>query len=509
MRLVLGYHMGRRTSRTPTVEPPKPPTITISPTTLARAPVDVVYSFQCSATGGRTPYEWILELGEPPAGLTLAANGLITGVPTTAGTTTFSLVCVDADGFRSDSTEVSLEVFSGGAVAYSGPRIGFGVWVRASGNVSVPWESDPAFKALKDLGVDWFALNRTTMAQYGGTGSWDDHAWADSLVANGDGTSTYYNDLGNPISAPAVPQGIQFPSYLQGMAYCGLDWPGSFSHPITVSWTDDSWWTTFCNRYTNLARWASGGNAGNYKPGAAAGSFFEGFVYDFEDTEKRAFRWTNTGLTEAVARQKAYERGAQWMTALLAGWSTATVGHGPRFIVYHGMKIPGTWAEEARRRTNNPSFTMNDNLYWEFWAGASSVAGWDAIWALFHQYYRFPGGGLAADAAGWDYAIDWDAEHWRAIVNYNNPADPYNAYRQWGTPGRVGWGMFEWFDSDGSTSAFGGSTQSPAAATLETSRGLTKVEGIMAVFIRNSTNYFSPYAVDYSQYTGSIGAYSP
>ncbi len=64
------------------------PTITISPTTYTVVQ-GVPTSFQLSVNGGVAPYSYLLELGPAlPPGLTVSASGLVSGTPTTAGSTT-------------------------------------------------------------------------------------------------------------------------------------------------------------------------------------------------------------------------------------------------------------------------------------------------------------------------------------------------------------------------------------------------------------------------------------
>ena len=60
--------------------------------------VGVAYATALSASGGAAPYAWKLTSGSLPAGLTLSASGSISGTPTTAGASVFTVSAVDANG---------------------------------------------------------------------------------------------------------------------------------------------------------------------------------------------------------------------------------------------------------------------------------------------------------------------------------------------------------------------------------------------------------------------------
>ena len=74
------------------------PTLTITTTSLSGGTVDTAYSQTVQASGGTTPYTWSLSSGTLPAGLSLnASTGAITGTPTTAGTSNFTVMVTDND----------------------------------------------------------------------------------------------------------------------------------------------------------------------------------------------------------------------------------------------------------------------------------------------------------------------------------------------------------------------------------------------------------------------------
>jgi hypothetical protein len=79
-----------------------PETITVSPAgslTITGPPAATVgtpYSGTIGVSGGTTPYTCVLTAGTMPAGLTLGANCVVTGTPTTAGTTSVTVKATDA-----------------------------------------------------------------------------------------------------------------------------------------------------------------------------------------------------------------------------------------------------------------------------------------------------------------------------------------------------------------------------------------------------------------------------
>lgn len=72
--------------------------LSITTTSLAGGTVGTAYSATLQATGGATPYSWSLSSGSLPAGLSLSASsGVISGTPTTSGTSTFTVQVKDAN----------------------------------------------------------------------------------------------------------------------------------------------------------------------------------------------------------------------------------------------------------------------------------------------------------------------------------------------------------------------------------------------------------------------------
>ncbi|MGK5056656.1 IPT/TIG domain-containing protein [Janthinobacterium sp. LB2P49] len=73
-----------------------PPTISVAPSVLPAITASTVYNQTISASGGVTPYSFAITSGTLPAGLTLAANGVLSGTPTAAGAYSFTVTATDS-----------------------------------------------------------------------------------------------------------------------------------------------------------------------------------------------------------------------------------------------------------------------------------------------------------------------------------------------------------------------------------------------------------------------------
>ncbi|MBI3765430.1 MAG: putative Ig domain-containing protein [Ignavibacteriales bacterium] len=85
------------------------PTINVSPATLPNGTVGMSYSQTVNASGGTSPYSFAVTGGTISSGLTLSSLGVLSGVPISAGTFTFTITATDAQGCTgSQSYEVSM-----------------------------------------------------------------------------------------------------------------------------------------------------------------------------------------------------------------------------------------------------------------------------------------------------------------------------------------------------------------------------------------------------------------
>jgi hypothetical protein len=77
-----------------TVNPPPP--LTIATASLPGATLGTSYNLALLATGGVPSYIWTITAGSLPAGLTLSTTGVISGTPTGAGTSNFTVKVTDS-----------------------------------------------------------------------------------------------------------------------------------------------------------------------------------------------------------------------------------------------------------------------------------------------------------------------------------------------------------------------------------------------------------------------------
>jgi Putative Ig domain/Kelch motif/Galactose oxidase, central domain len=87
--------------------------ITVSPASLPNAQAGVAYSQTVSASGGSAPYTYSVTAGLLPPGLTLTSAGLLSGTPTAAGNSSFTITATDSHGCQG-SRAYSFTVFATG-----------------------------------------------------------------------------------------------------------------------------------------------------------------------------------------------------------------------------------------------------------------------------------------------------------------------------------------------------------------------------------------------------------
>jgi hypothetical protein len=81
---------------------------------------NTVYSDTLTVSGGQAPYAWTVSSGSLPAGISLSADGVLTGTPTATGTFAFTVQVTDANG-QSATQNLSVAVAQGVTATFAPP----------------------------------------------------------------------------------------------------------------------------------------------------------------------------------------------------------------------------------------------------------------------------------------------------------------------------------------------------------------------------------------------------
>ena len=150
-----------------------PSPVQITTTSLPSGQVNTAYSTTLAASNGATPYSWSITSGSLPAGLTLtAATGAISGTPTTAGTSSFTVKVTDS-GSPATSASANLSITVNPAAS--------------SHSVLLNWTASPS------QGVTGYNVYRSTTSGTGyakiNSSAVGGLSYTDSTVSN---STTYY-----------------------------------------------------------------------------------------------------------------------------------------------------------------------------------------------------------------------------------------------------------------------------------------------------------------------------
>ena len=115
--------------------------LAVTTTSLSNGVLSIVYSATLRGSGGTLPYTWSIISGSLPPGLTLTANGAITGTPTTTGTFSFTVQVRDASNPIQTATKpLTLTIVS---------VLGMSIWP----DTTVPGLVDSGPDSAVELGV--------------------------------------------------------------------------------------------------------------------------------------------------------------------------------------------------------------------------------------------------------------------------------------------------------------------------------------------------------------------
>ena len=79
-----------------------------------------VYGYTLTESGGTSPFAWSVSSGALPAGISLSADGNLTGTPTATGTFSFTVKVTDANG-QSATQATSITISAGVSTTFSPP----------------------------------------------------------------------------------------------------------------------------------------------------------------------------------------------------------------------------------------------------------------------------------------------------------------------------------------------------------------------------------------------------
>ncbi len=133
--------------------------VTFATTGLPAGTVGLSYGYQLQAQGGAGSYTYFLPSGSLPAGITLSTGGLIQGIPTATGTTSFTLQVTDSGG-TSQNLNFSITVNPASPSATTPQAAGNGTYtngqlINENGTISIVYKNTktPFANAAAFLGL--------------------------------------------------------------------------------------------------------------------------------------------------------------------------------------------------------------------------------------------------------------------------------------------------------------------------------------------------------------------
>ena len=275
--------------------------LSVTTTSLPSGTVGSSYSATLVATGGITPYTWSLTSGALPAGLSLnASSGAITGTPTAAGSSSFTVTVTDSNS-PAKTASANLSITVGSTVPTAPTALAA---VAGNAQVALSWSTPASNGGSAITGYDVYegtssGAESATPVASGVSGT----TYTVTGLTNG---TTYYftvqalNAVGNSASSneaaatPMAPLSVtttSLPSGTFGVSY-------SATLAATGGITPYTWSLTSGSLPTGLSLNASSG-AITGKPTASGTSSFTATVTDSSSPAKTAS--ANLSITVSAA----------------------------------------------------------------------------------------------------------------------------------------------------------------------------------------------------------------
>ena len=167
--------------------------------------VGTPYSFTLSAAGGTSPYTWSISSGSLPAGLTLnTSNGVVSGTPTLAGTSSFTAKVTDSKGKTATfatsitilSSMLTVAVSASTATVAPGGTVTYTITATNSGQTALTGATftDPLTDVLDDA-----SYNNDASATAGSVSFASPNlTWTGDLAVGASATITFSVTVKNP-----------------------------------------------------------------------------------------------------------------------------------------------------------------------------------------------------------------------------------------------------------------------------------------------------------------------
>ena len=163
------------------------------------------YSVTLTAAGGTTPYTWSISAGSLPAGLTLnASTGVVSGTPTTAGTSNFTAKITDAQSKTATfatsitilSSMLTVAVSASPATVAPGGKVSYTITATNSGQTALTGATftDPLTDVLDDASYNSDASATAGSVSFASPNL----TWTGNLAVGASATITFSVTVNNP-----------------------------------------------------------------------------------------------------------------------------------------------------------------------------------------------------------------------------------------------------------------------------------------------------------------------